>query len=115
MRLCSRLLQSSWRGSSAASGIATTSENRPRKMIRQAQFSRGDKNQEFRIPKRIPSPSERVSCDWDFSEAGQAGDGTCFLRIGEAPDQGRFVLLNANGLRQRAIGNDGNPVHAGAG
>src|SRR5260370_41791805 len=107
-------MQSSWTGSSAASSIAATRENRPREMIRQTQFSRGDKNQEFRIPKRIPSTPERVSRDWDFSEARQAGDGTCFFRIGEAPDQGRFVLLNANGLRQRAIGNHGNPVHTGA-
>src|SRR5260370_3742370 len=108
-------MQSSWTGSSAASSIAATRENRPREMIRQAQFSRGDKNQEFRILKRIPPTPEHVSCNWDFREARQAGDGMCFLGIGETANQGGFVLFYAYGLRQRASGNDGNPVHAGAG
>ena len=81
-------------------------------MIRQAQLPRGDENQEFRILKRIPSTPERVSRDWEFSEARQAGDGTCFFRIGETANQRRFVLFDANGLRKRSIGDDGNPVDA---
>src|SRR5260370_9988665 len=56
-------------------------------MIRQAQLPRGDENQEFRILERIPSTSERVSRDWEFSEARQAGDGTCFFRIGETANR----------------------------
>jgi len=38
-----------------------------------------------------------------------------FFRIGETANQRRFVLFDANGLRQRSIGDDGNPVDTGAG
>src|ERR1700686_1148828 len=115
LRLWRRCLNNSWTGGCAASGIAATRENCPGEMIRQAQFSRSDEDQEFGILKRIlPSP-EQVSCDWDFGEARQAGDGASFFRIGETANQGRFVLFDANGLRQRPIGDNGNAVHAGAG
>jgi len=50
-------LQGPWTDGSAASEIATAGENRPREMIRQPQFSRGDQDQKFRILQRfVPAP-----------------------------------------------------------
>ncbi len=114
LRLCSGRLQSSRAGGSAAAGLAATREYRAGEMIRQTQFSGSDENQEFRILERILPPPEHVSRDGDFGEPWEASDGAGFFRIGETANQGRFVLFDANGLRQRAIGDDGNPVHAGA-
>jgi len=44
---------------SAASGIASTRENRPREMIRPAQLPRGDEDQEFGILKEFSAPRTR--------------------------------------------------------
>src|SRR6266849_248139 len=107
-------MQGPWTDGPTASGFAATGENRPREMIRQAQFSRGDKNQKFGVLQRFLPPPERVSRDWDFSKARQSGDGAGLFRIGKTAKHGRFVIFDANGLRQRAVGDDGYPVHAGA-
>src|SRR5713226_7031672 len=114
LRLCSGRLQSSRAGGSAAAGLAATREYRAGEMIRQTQFSGSDENQEFCILERIRASAEGVSRGRDIRESGQAGDGTSLLHIRKTADQGRFVLLDAYGLRQRAIGDDRNPVHAGA-
>src|SRR5207249_5376306 len=100
-------LQSARADSPAASGIAATGENRSREMIHQPELPWSDQDQQFRILKRILPPREQVSGDGDFSEARQASDGASFFGIGEAADQGCFVQLDTNRLRQRAVGDYG--------
>ena len=107
-------MQSSRTRGSAAAGIAAAGENCPREVIRQPQLSRGDKNQKFRVLIRILPPAEHITRDGEISEARQAGDRAGLFRIGEPANHGRFVLFDANSLRQRTIRNDGNAVHAGA-
>src|SRR5256886_15124814 len=118
----SDLLLRRWRGGwqsprsrgSAAAGIAAAGENGPREVIRQPQFSRGDKNQKYRVLIRILPPAEHITRDGEISEDRQARDRAGLFRIGDPAHHGRFVLVDANSLRQRAIRNEGHVGLAGA-
>src|SRR5258707_12072447 len=112
LRLWRRGLQSARADSPAASRIAAPSENRSREMIHEPELPWSDQDQQLRTLKRILPPCEQVSGAGDFSEARQAGDGASFLVIDETADHSCFVQLDTNRLRQRAIGKDGNSVHA---
>src|SRR5216684_8059572 len=115
LRLWRGRLKCAGTGCSAASGIAPAGKNRSRKMVRRAQSAWGDENQEFGVLQRIVPPPEPIARSWYFREARQAGNRARLFRIGEPAEQRRFVFFDAYGLRQCAVGDNGNPVHAAAG
>ena len=77
--------------------------------------TRCDQNEKFGIAVGICVAAEQIANRGDLRKTRQAGNGLGFLFFKQATEDGRFIFLYTNHLRQAAISDYWNPVYAGAG